>query len=94
MAKIVYARQGDKLVKKWRCTKGKRKGRLVSTPQGCFAPIDLKKKARMRALQRQKGSMISRRAQITKRTNSISKQVSRLNKMLRDHIDRDKNDAK
>lgn len=94
MAKIVYARQGDKLVKKWRCTRGPRKGRLMSSPQACFAPINIKQRARMRALQRSKGSAMSRRANITKKTNALSKQVSRLNKLIQDHIERDSNGRK
>jgi len=86
MAKLVYARSGNKLVKKWRCTSGKRKGKVVSEPSGCFKPIDMKKRAKMRQVRRSKGNQMNRKAQIAKRTNPISKQVSKLNKMLSDHI--------
>lgn len=82
MAKIVYAKQDGKLVKKWRCTKGKRKGRLVAEPGGCFKPIDIKKRARMKRLRRQKNVIMTKHAQITKRTNPLSKQVKRLNTAL------------
>lgn len=91
MARIVYARSGQKLVKKWRCTSGKRKGRLVSSPEGCFKPMDVKKRAQMRRTQRQKSAQISRKSQLTKRTNPITRQVTRLNKMLSDHIEEDRN---
>ena len=46
MAKLVYARSGDKLVRKYRCTSGRREGKIVATPQQCNAPIDLKKKSK------------------------------------------------
>lgn len=82
MAKIVYSRVGDKLVKKYRCTKGRRKGRVVSTIQQCNAPFDIKKRQRMRKLQKQKGNVMALRRERTKRVNPISKQVARLNKII------------
>lgn len=82
MAKIVFSRVGDKIVKKYRCTKGKRKGRVVSSPQQCNAPIDIKKRMNMRKLQRTKGKVMAKRRERTKKINPISKQVARLNKIL------------
>ena len=41
-AKVVFAKRGKAVTKKFRCTVGKRKGRVVSSPQQCAAPIDLK----------------------------------------------------
>ena len=81
MAKLVYARRGNKIVKKYRCTTGKRKGKLVSTPQACFGPLDLKKKMRMRRLRKQKERSIALKTKRTKMSNPVSKQVSRLNKL-------------
>lgn len=80
MAKLVYARSGNKVIKKYRCTSGKRKGKLVATPQGCFGPIDIKKRMRMRRLRKQQERKIALRTKRTKETNPISKQVARLNK--------------
>lgn len=82
MAKIVFSRVGDKIVKKYRCTKGRRKGRVVSSPQQCNAPIDMKRRMQMRKLQRSKGKVMSKRRERTKRINPISRQVARLNKIL------------
>ena len=42
--KLVFAKRGQKVVKKFRCTVGKRKGRIVANPSQCAAPIDLKKR--------------------------------------------------
>lgn len=83
MAKLVYARRGNSIVKKYRCTTGKRKGKLVSTPQGCFGPIDLKKRMRMKRLRKQKAKIMAYRTQRTKSYNPVSKQIVRLNKALR-----------
>lgn len=82
MAKLVYAKQNGKLVKKWRCTSGKRKGRLVAEPGNCFKPIDIKKRAMMKRIRRKKNASMTKRAQITKRIDPVSKQVRRLNKAL------------
>jgi len=82
MAKLVYAKQNGKLVKKWRCTSGKRKGRLVAEPGSCFKPIDIKKRAVMRRTRRKKDVSMTKRAQITKRVDPLSKQVRRLNQAL------------
>lgn len=82
MAKLVFSKQGDKLVRKYRCTSGKRKGRVVSSPQQCFAPIDIKKKQTMKRVQRTKGKMMGIKRKRTMRVDPISKQVSRLNKIM------------
>lgn len=82
MAKLVYARSGDKLVRKYRCTSGRREGKIVATPQQCNAPIDLKKKARMKRLHRQKGKIMAIKRKRTKNYNPVSKQVARLNKVI------------
>jgi len=84
MAKLVYARRGDKIVKKYRCTSGKRKGKVVSNPQACFGPIDIKKKMRMRRMRKQKERAIALKTKRTKTMNPISKQVARLNKLRSD----------
>ena len=42
-SKLVWARKGKSITKKYRCTFGKRKGRLVASPSQCSAPIYLKK---------------------------------------------------
>jgi len=86
MAKLVYAKQNGKLVKKWRCTSGKRKGRLVAEPGSCFKPIDIKKRVVMRRTRRKKDVSMTKRAQITKRVDPLSKQVRRLNQALENII--------
>jgi hypothetical protein len=82
-AKLVFAKRGDKVVKKFRCTVGKRKGRVVSSPAQCSAPIDLKKRFTLKKTKASKGARMTKKAQRTKRINPASKIVKQLNKARR-----------
>ena len=66
-AKIVWARKGRSITKKYRCTFGKRKGRLVANPAQCSKPIDLKKRFVLKRTKAQKGARMARKARFTKR---------------------------
>lgn len=79
-SKVVFARRGKSVTKKFRCTVGKRKGRVVSNPQQCNAPLDLKKRFVMKRTRAAKGNRMMKKAQRTKRTNPASKIAARLNK--------------
>lgn len=78
--KMVWARKGKSLARKYRCTFGKRKGRVVSDPGQCSKPVDMKKRFTMRKTKAQKGARMSRKAMKTKRTNPASKMVRTLNR--------------
>lgn len=78
--KMVWAKSGKKVVRKFRCTYGRRKGRVVSDPSQCSKPVDMKKRFTLRKTKAQKGSRMTRKAQRTKRTNPASKMVKALNK--------------
>lgn len=78
--KMVWARKGKSVARKYRCTFGPRKGRVVSDPQQCSRPVNLKKRFTLKRTKAQKGSRMTRKAQRTKRTNSASKMVRALNK--------------
>lgn len=78
--KMVWARKGKKIARKYRCTFGQRKGRVVSNPSQCSKPVDMKKRFTLRKTKAQKGSRMTRKAQRTKRTNPASKMVRSLNK--------------
>ena len=82
-AKIVWARKGRSITKKYRCTFGKRKGRLVANPAQCSKPIDLKKRFVLKRTKAQKGGRMARKARFTKRFNPASKAVQRMNKAMR-----------
>lgn len=79
-AQLIWARTGNKLVRKYRCTVGQRAGRIVSKPGQCSAPIDLKKRMQLKKTKAQKGARMSRKAMKTKKFNPASRAVQRLNK--------------
>lgn len=79
-AKLVWARKGKAITRKFRCTVGKRKGRVVSNPTQCSAPVDLKKRFTLKRTKAQKGARMARKAKRTKKFNPASKLVQRLNK--------------
>ena len=79
--KMVWARRGQKVVRKFRCTFGRRKGRIVANMSQCSAPLDIKKRFTLRRTKARMGSRIQRKIQRTKRVNPASKRVARLNKI-------------
>ena len=79
-AKLVWARAGKSLTRKYRCTVGKRKGRVVANPTQCNAPIDLKKRFTLKRTKAMKGARMARKAKRTKKFNPASRMVAKLNK--------------
>ena len=47
---MAWAKRGNKVVRKYRCTSGRRKGRIVATPAQCFAAPDIKKRIKLLCL--------------------------------------------
>lgn len=80
-AQLVWARKGNKVSRKYRCTVGNRKGRLVSNPSQCGKPIDIKKRLTLRKTKARMGARMAKKAQRTKKFNPASKAVQRLNKV-------------
>jgi len=81
--KQIWARSGNKVVRKYRCSGGKRHGRIVSKIQQCFAAPNMKKRMQMKKTRAKLGARMMRKAKRTKRTNRASKAVQRLNRMTR-----------
>jgi len=81
--KQVWARSGQKVVRKYRCASGRRSGRVVSSPAQCFAPIDVKKKLTLKKTKARLGSKMARLSKKTKRVNPASKRVQSMNKRNR-----------
>lgn len=78
--KQVWARSGKKVVRKYRCSSGSRKGRTVSSMSQCFAPPDIKKRASMKKTKARMGQRMARKARRTKKINPASRRVQSLNK--------------
>jgi len=76
-----FKKQGNKLVKKFRCLSGPKAGKLVSNPSGCGVRKDPKKVRNGRKVMRQKGAIINRKGQISKK-RAVSTQLKRINKRL------------
>lgn len=79
-ARMVWRRSGKKIKRAVRCTSGRRKGRVVSKPSQCNAPIDFKKRLTMKKTKARLGARMARKARRTKRFNIQSKRVKALNK--------------
>lgn len=86
--KQVFARSGRNVVRKYRCTSGRRKGRVVSKIAQCFAPINLKARAKLKQTKARLGSKIIRKAKRTKKVNPASRRVQALNKAARKSLKR------
>jgi len=82
-SKLIYGRKGKQVVRKYRCTFGRKKGRIVSNPSVCSAPLDIKKRMIMKKMKARMGGRIQRKIKFTKRFNPASKRVAALNKAMR-----------
>lgn len=80
-AQLVWARKGNKISRKFRCSVGQRAGRVVSNPSQCSKPIDIKKRMTLRKTKARMGARMQKKAQRTKKFNPASKAVQRLNKV-------------
>lgn len=78
--KQVWARNGKKVVRKYRCSGGIRHGRVVAKVQQCFAVPNVKKRIQLKKTKARLGSRMARKARRTKRVNSASISVQRLNR--------------
>ena len=59
---------------------GQRRGRIVSKPGQCSAPINLKARLTLKKTKARMGKRMARKAQRTKRFNPASKALKRLNR--------------
>jgi hypothetical protein len=78
--KQIWARSGQKVVRKYRCTSGARKGRIVAKIGQCFAAPNVAAKIRMKRTKARLGGKMARKARRTKRVNPASRRVQALNK--------------
>lgn len=81
--KQIWGRRGKKLVRKYRCSSGQRKGRIVSNIAACFASPNVKARMAMKRTRARLGNRMARKARRTKRINPASIALRRLNKRSR-----------
>ena len=81
--KQVWARSGKKVVRKYRCSGGRRHGRVVSNVSQCYAAPDLKKRTKLKITKARLGARLAKKSKRTKRVNPASRRVQQLNKSAR-----------
>jgi hypothetical protein len=79
-AQLVWARKGDKLTRKYRCGVGHRAGRVVSNPNQCNQPVNIKKQIVLKRTKARMGPRLSKKAQRTKKVNPASRALRKLNR--------------
>lgn len=77
---MAWARSGKKVVRKYRCSSGSRKGRVVADVTQCFKAPDIKKRATLKKTKARLGTRMTRKARRTKKTNPASIRLRKLNK--------------
>ena len=79
-AKLVYARKGKQIVRKYRCGRGRLKGKTVSNPSACFKPVDIKKRFTLARTKAKMGARLARKSRMTKSMNPASRRLKTLNR--------------
>ena len=79
-ARMVWRKVGSAVRRAVRCTGGIRKGRVVSNPGQCSAPMDMKKRLTLKRTKSKMGKRMNLKARRTKRMNPTSKRVAKLNR--------------
>lgn len=79
-AKLVYARKGKQIVRKYRCSSGRLAGKTVSDPAACFAPVDIKKRFVLAKTKAKMGARLTKKSNRTKKMNPASRQLKILNR--------------
>jgi hypothetical protein len=95
--KFIFGRGGKpggshkgKVTRKFRCTSGPRKGRIVAKMSTCHAPIDAQKKKRMTVTRSKAPKLTAKKAMFTKKGSGISRAVLNKNRAKAPRVPRRK----
>mgnify|MGYP000184187988 FL=1 len=77
--KPTFAKSGNKTVRKYRCTSGNRKGRVVAKAATCSAPTNVKASVSLKKTKAKKGAKMQIKTRRTKAANAASVRSKRLN---------------
>jgi len=77
--KTAWGRSGTKTTRKYRCTSGPRKGRLVAKPSTCTAPVNITKSKRFTQTKQRKAPSIKIKSRRTKTFNPASRRLAKSN---------------
>ena len=75
----IFGKYKNQVKRRYRCTTGPRKGRMVADPATCSAPINIKKRMDFRATRAKKKGIQGARTGYTKKYNPTSKIAKKLN---------------
>ncbi len=76
----IFGRSKGKVVRKYRCTSGQKKGRIVAKPQTCSNPIRVSSRISIKKAKARKSPLIKIKSRYTKRMSPTSRRLTRLNK--------------
>jgi len=79
----IWAKSGNKNVRKYRCTSGARKGRVMASPASCSKPISAHKSASMKQTRQRKKQPMAYKSSLAKRSNPAALRTKSLNKSSR-----------
>lgn len=77
----VWSKSGGKSVRKYRCTSGVRKGRVMASPASCNKPISVSKSVNFKKTKRKQQPTMTYKSGIAKRSNPASVRARKLNKI-------------
>lgn len=75
-----FAKSGNKTVRKYRCTSGSRKGRVVAKAATCSAPTNVKSSVALKSTKAKKGAKMQQKTRRTKSANAASVRATKLNR--------------
>ncbi|SVA33211.1 uncharacterized protein METZ01_LOCUS86065 [marine metagenome] len=78
----IWGRQKGKVVRKFRCTSGSRKGRIVAKPETCNAAKNIGSMITMKKARRLRNPVLQVKSSRRKRTGVASQRIASLNKPL------------
>ena len=78
--------RGGKIVRKYRCTSGSRKGRIVAKPETCNKPKRVQSSINIKRAKARRGSAMKIASARTKRAGGLSKRLTNINKSGRRNL--------
>lgn len=79
----VWSKKGTRSVRKYRCTSGVRRGRVMSSPAACNKPLDVHKSKSFKQTKSTKLPQIKFKSRMTKRSNPASRRNVSLNRTIK-----------
>jgi len=82
----IMGRKGNKLVRKYRCTAGSRKGRIVADPATCNKPKRVKSSINIKKAKARRSSAMKVASARTKRARGTTQRLTRINRSGRRNL--------